>query len=171
MPIRDMDAFGIWPEDEHRRVGANRGASGIDGLVASAFGFSIGSEVPTTAFIGDLSLLHDLNSLALIAKAETPVVLVVVNNDGGGIFHFLPVAEQTEHFEAFFATPHGIRMQPAAELFGLDFYGPRSMESFESAYQDAQAKARSALIEVTTDRRDNLTFHRRIEAAVRELSK
>jgi 2-succinyl-5-enolpyruvyl-6-hydroxy-3-cyclohexene-1-carboxylate synthase len=171
MPIRDMDAFGVWPEDQHRRVGANRGASGIDGLVASAFGFASGIEAPTTALIGDLSLLHDLNSLAMIASSQMPIVLVVVNNDGGGIFHFLPVAEQTAHFEKFFATPHGIPLRHAAELFGLDFYAPNSIDSFESDYQDALSKARSSLIEVRTDRRDNLTLHRRIESAVRDLSR
>ncbi len=170
MPVRDMDAFGVWPEDQYRPVAANRGASGIDGLVASTCGFAVGSGVVTTAFIGDLSLLHDLNSLAMVASSRTPIVIVVVNNDGGGIFHFLPVAEQTEHFESFFGTPHGIQLSRAAEVFGLDCCSPQSITEFELDYQNALCKSRSTLIEVRTDRTENLDLHRKIQAVVRGLS-
>ena len=131
MPIRDMDTFGFWPRQRQVRVGANRGASGIDGLIGSARGLRRRPGSPAHGvMVGDLSLLHDLNSLALASSGHQPIVIVVVNNDGGGIFHFLPVSELTEQFERFFATPHGLRFQLAARLFDLDYASPVQWSEF-----------------------------------------
>ena len=107
MPVRDLNMFAR-PRNEKLSVLSNRGASGIDGNVATAVGFARGLDQPTTLLIGDLALLHDLNSLALVASAPQPLILVVINNDGGGIFHFLPIAEKTDLFEPAFGTPHVI---------------------------------------------------------------
>ncbi len=171
MPIRDMDTFGTWPEDRWVAVGANRGASGIDGLVGSACGFAIGSERPVTVLLGDLSFLHDLNSLAMVFRGEPPLVIIVVNNNGGGIFHFLPIASVTDKFEDFFATPHGLSFSHAADLFRLAYARPNSWSDFESAYRAACQSGHSALIEIGTDRCENLTLHRRVEQAVRNLDR
>jgi 2-succinyl-5-enolpyruvyl-6-hydroxy-3-cyclohexene-1-carboxylate synthase len=167
MPIRDMDRFGFWSDERDVRVGANRGASGIDGLVASACGFARGLRQPVTAVIGDLAALHDLNSLALMAQSTEPIVLIVVNNDGGGIFHFLPIAEATGHFERYFATPHGLGFASAAEMFGLDYAAPASAMEFAEAYRHAAARGRSTLLEVRTSRGENVQLQRDIEQAVR----
>ena len=87
------------------------------------------------------------------------MVIVLVNNDGGGIFSFLPIAEHPDVFERCFGTPHGMRFEPAASLFGLEFVGPASTDEFVRAYQGARHRAGATLIEVKTRRRDNYDEH------------
>jgi 2-succinyl-5-enolpyruvyl-6-hydroxy-3-cyclohexene-1-carboxylate synthase len=166
MPVRDMDMFGFWPATHEIHVGANRGASGIDGLVASAVGFARGVELPTTLVIGDLALLHDLNSLALVPRSQHPIVVVVVNNNGGGIFHFLPIAAQTEHFERFFATPHGFDFSRAADMFRLGYLHPTTLQEFGDAYRAALAQDQPTVIEVSTDRDENMRIHQQLLSAL-----
>lgn len=168
MPIREMDSFGFWSAHRHVAVAANRGASGIDGLLGTAVGYAVGLDCPVTAVVGDLSLLHDLNSLAMVAASRRPLVVVVVNNNGGGIFHFLPIADATRTFEQFFATPHGLPLEHAATLFGLDYVHPLTWAEFEAGYRTACRSQRSTLIEVRTDRHENLRLHRRVEQAIQD---
>ena len=159
MPVRDLDTYaanGGAPVP----VAANRGASGIDGTVATAAGFARGLGSPVTLLIGDLALLHDLNSLAMLRDA--PVVLVVLNNDGGGIFSFLPVAKHNEFFEPYFGTPQGVGFGPAAGMFGLQYERPGTTEEFVEIYRKACARGSSTLIEVRTDREENVAAHRRV---------
>jgi 2-succinyl-5-enolpyruvyl-6-hydroxy-3-cyclohexene-1-carboxylate synthase len=111
--------------------------------------------------IGDLALLHDLNALALL-KAQ-PVVIVALNNDGGGIFHFLPIAAHDEVFEPYFATPHDRSFEHAAALFDLAYARPDTVRAFTEAYRTACRQARSTLIEVKTDRAENRTLHDDLE--------
>lgn len=166
MPVRDMDRFGtaVGPEV---RVAANRGASGIDGTAATAAGFALGLKKPVTLVLGDLALLHDLNSLALLRKLPVPVVVVVVNNDGGGIFSFLPQAGQDDVFEPLFGTPHGYTFEAAARMFGLEYHHPDTPEAFIEAYHAASSGDRPVLIEVTTDRAANYRLHCQLDALVR----
>jgi 2-succinyl-5-enolpyruvyl-6-hydroxy-3-cyclohexene-1-carboxylate synthase len=93
---------------------------------------------------------------------DVPVVAVVLNNDGGGIFSFLPVAERKEFFEPYFGTPQGVGFGPAAGMFGLHYERPDTMEEFVNSYREACARGFSTLIEVRTDREENLALHRRI---------
>ena len=165
MPIRDMDMFAA-PSGKHVRIFANRGASGIDGNIATAAGIANASGRPVTAIIGDLAALHDLNSLALLRNRDTKVILIIVNNNGGGIFHFLPIAEHTEHFEPYFATPHGLRFAHAAEQFGVKYACPNDCEAFAAAYEAAREIDESSIIEVTTARESNLRIHRELQATV-----
>ncbi|MEZ6118567.1 MAG: 2-succinyl-5-enolpyruvyl-6-hydroxy-3-cyclohexene-1-carboxylic-acid synthase [Pirellulaceae bacterium] len=137
MPVRDMDLFGFWPAEKRLVVAANRGASGIDGVLATAVGFALGSQRRTSLILGDLSLLYDLNSLALVARSPVPVVVVVINNDGGGIFHFLPIADETQHFERYFGTPHGCQFQAACEMFGVPYARASSHKMFAETYRRA----------------------------------
>ncbi len=166
MPVRDVNRFAAPDGAAPVRVAANRGASGIDGTVASAAGFALGLKAPVTLVIGDLALLHDLNGLALLHAA--PVVAIVINNDGGGIFSFLPIAKHADVFEPFFATPHGRSFEHAAALFGLPYHRPDSKTAFVEAYRAACASGRSALIEVRTDRGENLHLHQRLEVRIAE---
>ncbi len=159
MPIRDMDTFAV-TDGPAVPVAANRGASGIDGTVATAAGFARGSERPVTLVIGDLALLHDLNSFAMLR--ELPVVVVALNNDGGGIFSFLPVARQTKFFEPYFGTPHGLGFEAAAAMFGLGYERPATSSEFLEAYRAACSREGSTLIEVRTDRAKNVALHREI---------
>ena len=141
-------------------VAANRGASGIDGTVATAAGFARGLGRPVTLLIGDLALLHDLNSLAMLRDVH--VVVVVLNNDGGGIFSFLPIARHEEFFEPYFGTPQGVGFEPAAKMFGLAYEHPGTIEDFVEAYGSACARGSSTLIEIETDRGENVALHRRL---------
>lgn len=169
MPIRDLDTFAeaSAPRAAPLAVGANRGASGIDGAVASAVGFAAGLRAPVGALVGDLAVLHDLGSLAVLARSSQPVVLVVVNNDGGGIFSFLPaLAGQDDVFERCFGTPHGYRFEHACRMFDLDYHRPATRATARAALERCFAAERPSLIEVTTDRGENLALHRRLGAEV-----
>ena len=157
MPIRDMDTFAA-TDGNTVPVAANRGASGIDGTVATAAGFARGLGKPVTLVIGDLALLHDLNSLAMLK--DLPVIVVAINNDGGGIFSFLPVAQEGKIFEPYFGTPHGLNFEAAAGMFGLSYEHPGTISEFLESYHSACSKNTSTLIEITTDRVANVALHK-----------
>lgn len=163
MPIRDLDRFGApgWGG----RPAANRGASGIDGLVATAAGYAGGTGKPLTVLIGDVSLLHDLTSLRLAAGCRTPFILNIINNDGGGIFHFLPI-NGADAFEPVFAAPHGLDFQAPAEWLGLRYAKVDSLDDWEKAYAAAIREGGTWLIEIVTDRGENLNVHRALEQRI-----
>jgi 2-succinyl-5-enolpyruvyl-6-hydroxy-3-cyclohexene-1-carboxylate synthase len=167
MPVRDLDTYAA-TGGAPVPVAANRGASGIDGTVATTAGFARGLGRPVTLLIGDLALLHDLNSLAMLRDLH--VVVVVLNNDGGGIFSFLPVASQREFFEPFFGTPQGLSFEHAAAMFGLEYEDPKTVPEFAEAYGSACARDSSTLIEVKTDREENVALHRRLMETLAEIS-
>lgn len=163
MPIRDLDTYAA-TGGAPVPVAANRGASGIDGTVATAAGFARGLGRPVTLLIGDLALLHDLNSLAMLRDLR--VVVVAINNDGGGIFSFLPVSRHEEFFEPYFGTPQGVGFEPAAAMFGLAYDQPRTTDELVEAYRAACARDGSTLIEVKTDREENVALHRELLAGI-----
>jgi 2-succinyl-5-enolpyruvyl-6-hydroxy-3-cyclohexene-1-carboxylate synthase len=171
MPIRDMDGVGAL-DGALPEVVVNRGASGIDGNIATAAGAAAGLATPLTAVIGDLACLHDLNGLALLARSVQPVTLIVVNNDGGGVFSFLPVAEHADVFERCFGTPHGLRFEGAAAMFGLPYHRVETPTAFRDAYRERLTSGRSGLIEVAGDRAANQRVHLalrdRVLAAMRD---
>jgi 2-succinyl-5-enolpyruvyl-6-hydroxy-3-cyclohexene-1-carboxylate synthase len=158
MPIRDQEAFlGSGPADV--RFLSNRGANGIDGLISSGIGAAIASARPTWIVTGDLGLYHDMNALAILREEpRVPVRIVVLNNDGGGIFEFLPQANQVarEEFEAIFGTPLGLDLERVADLYGLRFLRAENLAALDDATDDE-----SLLIEVPEpDRRRNVEVHR-----------
>lgn len=165
MPIRDWDMFA--PNDgAAARVFANRGASGIDGNIATASGIARALRQPLVAVIGDLAALHDLNSLALLENLAAPFLLVVINNDGGGIFSFLPVADYPDVFERFFAVPHGLRFRDAAALFRLGYCNPKTVRDFEAAFHAAFEADGAVLIEINAEREENAALHRELQAEI-----
>ncbi|MEO0985995.1 MAG: 2-succinyl-5-enolpyruvyl-6-hydroxy-3-cyclohexene-1-carboxylic-acid synthase [Cyanobacteria bacterium J06639_14] len=166
MPIRDMDMYGA-PEGGVTAIGGDRGTSGIEGAIAAAAGFAVGRQTPVTLLVGDLSLLHDLNSLALLKTVSQPVIVVVINNDGGGIFSFLPVAQFEDVFEPYFGAAHGFAFEAASQMFGLDYYQPQTSAEFIQVYQTALQKQRSAVIEVVTDRQANLALHQALHQEIK----
>ncbi len=171
MPVRDADTFATVSGRE-MFVTANRGASGIDGTLATAHGVARGLNAPTVALVGDLAMIHDQTSLMLL-RSGPPVVVVVVNNDGGGIFHHLPVARgphavDAETFEAVFGTPHGLTFGHAAAQVGLAYHAPTTADAFEAALDESLASGKSAVIEVRTDRAESAALRARILDAVRE---
>ena len=168
-PIRDMDWFGQGLADKVRNVAANRGASGIDGLLATATGYAQGLQKPTTVVLGDLSALHDLNSLALIAKSKQPMIVVILNNQAGHIFELLPIS-QSGHFEQFFATPHEYDFKHAAKMFGIDYRRITEMDDFSNRYRDALSQESTIVLELMTDRRTNLKVRQQIRDGIKKCS-
>ena len=120
MPIRDVDAF-AGSSDTPIRVFSNRGVNGIDGTLSTALGVAAASGAPTVVLLGDLAFLHDLGGLLIARRSGLPLTVVVANNDGGGIFSFLPIAAAGPPFEPLFGTPHGLDLSHAAALFGARF--------------------------------------------------
>ncbi|HRR10146.1 MAG TPA: 2-succinyl-5-enolpyruvyl-6-hydroxy-3-cyclohexene-1-carboxylic-acid synthase [Rhodothermales bacterium] len=165
MPIRDADMYAL-PASASVAIGTNRGASGIDGLVASTVGFAIGRQQPVTLLIGDVSLLHDLNSLLMVRQSPIPITVVVVNNDGGGIFSFLPISAEADVFEPYFGTPHGRTFSYAARFFDLSYASPQTTEEFESVYQNMTVSGKSGMIEVSTHRKENWVRHQHIQTGI-----
>jgi 2-succinyl-5-enolpyruvyl-6-hydroxy-3-cyclohexene-1-carboxylate synthase len=161
MPIRDAEA-GVGESDLLLPVAANRGANGIDGTIASAVGFADGLQLPVTLVIGDMALLHDLNSLPLAKRSRQPITIVVINNNGGGIFSFLPIAEAKSYFESHFGTPHGMSFAKAAEQFGLLYRIAPDFAEFQRQLSQAYASGESQLIEVVSNRELNLTQHQQL---------
>ena len=148
MPIRDADFLALHPPTGWQ-AGSNRGASGIDGLFASAIGHALASGQPVVAFVGDVSALHDLNSLQLASQLNTPLVLIVLNNDGGGIFRYLPVAKHADVFNKLFTTPHGRAFTPMAKAFGLAHESPSTRAAFSKCVSKALVRKGATLIEVS----------------------
>lgn len=136
LPARLMNMLGTY-RDRPLRVFANRGASGIDGLIATAYGISCTHPEPTTLLLGDTSALHDLNSLALLKQASQPLVVIILNNDGGSIFQMLPVPKEGELLERYYRQPHGFSFEHAARMFGLGYSAPDALQAFVTTYRQA----------------------------------
>ena len=171
MPVRDLDAF--FPGDERSiRFLANRGVSGVDGVVSAALGASAVSPGPLVLVIGDLSFYHDMNGLLAVRRHNLQATIVLLHNDGGGIFSFLPQADDPEHFEELFGTPHGLDFRPAAEMYGLSYHRVDGREEFRTAVREPLGLPGVGLVEVRTDRRANAQLHRElwdeVSRAVRE---
>ncbi|MEZ4503380.1 MAG: 2-succinyl-5-enolpyruvyl-6-hydroxy-3-cyclohexene-1-carboxylic-acid synthase [Dehalococcoidia bacterium] len=167
MPVRDIDSFFPRLERDVRVVGT-RGASGIDGVVSSALGAAAARQGPVALLIGDLSFFHDLNGLWAARRHDLDLTVLLVNNDGGGIFHFLPQAELApDAFEEWFGTPSGLDFRHAVELHG-GRYARLEDPRGAAAQPLAEALARPGLdvLELRTDRVRNVELHRRVWAHV-----
>src|SRR6201999_675079 len=134
MPIRDVETF-FPARPEPFRVLSNRGANGIDGTVSAAFGVALGSRGPTVLLIGDVALAHDVGGLLAASRVDgARLVVVLIDNDGGGVFNSLPVAWGAgAEFEPHVATPHGLDFAHAAALYGLTWERAQDVESFRDA--------------------------------------
>ncbi len=157
MPVRDLEAFGGGIARSGRCM-ANRGASGIDGTLATAAGASIASGEPVVALVGDLATLHDLSSLELLRRVPAPVLLVVVNNDGGGIFESLPIASHADVVGPAFTTPHGLGFAGAATMFGLGYRRVTTGAELRTALRSGTSPAklkRSTIVEVIVHRQSS----------------
>jgi 2-succinyl-5-enolpyruvyl-6-hydroxy-3-cyclohexene-1-carboxylate synthase len=172
MPIRDVELY--LPAREHGpRVLSNRGANGIDGTVSSAFGAAAAGHGPVVLLIGDVALAHDIGGLLAARRLGLPLTIVLLNNDGGGIFHFLPVSGETDAFEEHVATPHGLDFAHAAALYGCEYERPGTLAELQDALEASiAATATTTIIEVRTNRIENLELHRRAaDAALAAVSR
>lgn len=161
MPIRDQEAF-VPSGPARARFLCNRGANGIDGLVSSGIGAAVATGRPTWIVLGDLCLYHDMNGLSALRAATAPVRIVAIENRGGGIFEFLPQAEQVdrEEFEALFAAPSGVEIERGAALHGIEHVLVEDLDQLADL-----ARHNRVIAEVRVDRRENVAIHRRIADA------
>jgi len=152
LPVRNADRFAA-PADTNSRTILNRGASGIDGTIAVGAGVAAGASNRVIVMLGDQALLHDLNSLALADQAG--MIVIVVNNYGGRIFHRLPISRQEDIFERFFVHSHEYTFEYAAAQFGIRYEVPGSTLAFRQAMQNSLAADGASLIEIQVDFEEN----------------
>lgn len=167
MPIRDTEWYGA-PRDGLITL-ANRGANGIDGVVSTAVGAALAnSDKPVALLIGDVAFLHDNNGLLGLRKRTVNLTIVVIDNDGGGIFSFLPqrTAMGEERFEQLFGTPHGVSVAGLAALHGLPVWTVDQATDLQSALKRVSAEMGTTVIHVRTNRDANVALHDQIHDAV-----
>ncbi|MDP1821240.1 MAG: thiamine pyrophosphate-dependent enzyme, partial [Acidimicrobiales bacterium] len=156
MPVRDLECYAR--PRPGLLVHANRGANGIDGVVSTAVGVAAGTRRPTALLVGDLAFLHDSNGLLGLADRALSLVIVVVDNDGGGIFSFLPQAQALERarFEALFGTPHGLDLVALARGYNVD---SRAVHDVGPAVRDAIRAGGVRVLVARSDRHANVGLH------------
>ncbi len=164
MPVRDIETW-FPARDQGPRVLANRGANGIDGTVSSAFGVAACGDGPVVLLIGDVALAHDVGGLLAARRTALPMTIVLLNNDGGGIFHFLAVAGESDAFEEHIATPTGLPFDQLAAAYGCGHERPGDLDGLARALERSLAAPGTTIIEVRTDRAGNRELHRQLEAA------
>ncbi|WP_010623785.1 2-succinyl-5-enolpyruvyl-6-hydroxy-3-cyclohexene-1-carboxylic-acid synthase [Companilactobacillus versmoldensis] len=162
MPVRDFENF--YQGKETRQIYCNRGANGIDGVVSTALGVSAFSS-DNYLLIGDLALFHDMNGLMMAKRYDLSLTIIVINNNGGGIFSFLPQADAKEYFEQLFGTPQDIDFDQVAKLYGFDYYQATDQAELIASLSTPKHQK---IIEVTSDRIKNLQDHRDFDAGLKK---
>ena len=159
MPIRDIDTF-LLKTMKDIRIIANRGANGIDGVISTALGYSVANPTRHTyLLIGDLAFLHDSNAFVATRYQNIELSVIVMNNDGGGIFSYLPQAKVDEHYEELFGTPTALTFEKLAEMYALKYVAIQDLESFTNAIN---RRVPLQLLEVFTNREQNTANHRKL---------
>ncbi len=171
LPVRHLDQFGR-PDKKRLQAYGNRGASGIDGVVSSALGVAAADRsTPLLLLIGDISLYHDLNGLLAVGKLNlVNVTIVLLNNDGGGLFRRLPIADGHSQFERLFLTPHGLDFAPAAKMYGLE-HGlsvDEDPSSFSDTLRNSIGRGRPTIVELRTDGARDERLRRELATIIQE---
>ncbi|MFF2755423.1 2-succinyl-5-enolpyruvyl-6-hydroxy-3-cyclohexene-1-carboxylic-acid synthase [Psychrobacillus sp. NPDC058041] len=166
MPIRDVDTF-FNKTTKDIQIYANRGTNGIDGVVSTALGIHAGTKRPGYLLIGDLAFLHDMNGLILSRFQPTDLTIVIMNNDGGGIFSYLPQSNETNYFEHLFGTPTGLEFSHIATMYDAQYNSVQSIEELKAVLNEQKSKD-IRMIEVFTNRQVNTDTHRKLWAAISE---
>jgi 2-succinyl-5-enolpyruvyl-6-hydroxy-3-cyclohexene-1-carboxylate synthase len=165
MPVRDVEWYGVPPRGVS--VFSNRGANGIDGVLSTAVGMAVSDRAPTVALLGDLAFAYDAGALLWAPSRDVCLTVVVVDNDGGGIFSFLPQASayDSSTFERYWGTPHGIDLSSLAAAYGADVVRVDGRGELESLVGDA-AKPGVRVGIVQCARAGNVAAHERLNTAV-----
>ncbi|QSO45995.1 2-succinyl-5-enolpyruvyl-6-hydroxy-3-cyclohexene-1-carboxylic-acid synthase [Alicyclobacillus mengziensis] len=166
MPVRDMDGF-FATQSNPLRVFANRGVSGIDGIVSSAAGTSAALREATVLIIGDVSFYHDLNGLLAVMREKLPLCVILVHNDGGGIFTGLPQTTVPETFE-YFQTPHGLDFETVVEMYGGLFKSVADWDEFGVVLNAAIGREGATVVELRTSALSSTARRKLIRQEVRE---
>ncbi|WP_266076460.1 2-succinyl-5-enolpyruvyl-6-hydroxy-3-cyclohexene-1-carboxylic-acid synthase [Haladaptatus caseinilyticus] len=170
MPVRDIDRFGK-PRSADVTVLGNRGASGIDGIISTALGAGSATTDPVVLVLGDIAYYHDMNGLLALTRSGVDATIVEINNDGGGIFHMLPIESFDPPFTGQFRTPHGLDFEATEGLYDLDFDRVETLSEFRERFQTSLNTAGTQVIEVITDADASHRVRESIqESVVRDLS-
>lgn len=158
MPVRDLDAF-LASDERTLDCQSNRGANGIDGVTSTALGLAAVRRQPTVLVVGDIGFYHDMNGLWAGRQHAIDLTIVLVNNNGGGIFHYLPQAGLPDVFEEWFGTPPNLDFRPAVEMYGGDYVRADDWGAFRNAIAGPRRRGLQ-VVEVRTDRARNAVLHR-----------
>ena len=150
LPIRDLDFFSSKIEKEIN-IFQNRGASGIDGIISSSLGIAVVSKQQTFLVIGDLSFYYDLNSLLIAKQFEIPLKIILINNNGGAIFNYLPISKQKHIFRKYFLTPVNFNVKKISDSFGISYKLVKSLNELKKSLSDANKTNSCLILEVKTD--------------------
>ena len=165
MPVRDLESF-LPITDKNLRILSNRGASGIDGVLSTALGAAAVNENHLVLVLGDLSFYHDMNGLLAAKAHDIKATIIVINNDGGGIFSFLPQAKFPDIFEKYFGTPHGLIFEQTAKLYGLGYKLVADWPSFRTALTKSFESNNTNIIEIPGDRNINTSLHKELDRKI-----
>lgn len=162
MPVRDGDHF-FYPKNEDILVFSARGVSGIDGNIATSCGLARSLQRPLVAVVGDLATLHDLNSFSLASKQELAILFLIINNQGGGLFSFLPHIKESPYFEEYIAKTHPFEFSSIATMFGLEYKVINEVEPLKDILSSFFQDKKSLFVEIKTEREENYRQHQEIE--------
>lgn len=168
LSVRCLDMYADISDKDISLV-SNRGLSGIDGTIATAVGYALGAKKRGTLLIGDLAFHHDINSLSLVSKSKYPIVIVLLNNNGGKIFSYLPIAKQKEIYTEYFETPQNMIFEDSAKQYKLQYVAVDSLDTFISAYKLAQKSKQSTIIEVSLQDSTPLQVQKSIMKEIKKL--
>ena len=158
MPIRNIDMYSL-PSKQKINVYSNRGASGIDGIISSAMGMSYSSNTSSLLLIGDVSFYHDMNGL-LAAEDVNNLTIIVINNNGGGIFSFLPIAQSgISNFNKYWTTNPNLKIKKIADLYNCKYYFPDNLNDLKKSIKDSFKKNGVKIIEVKININENIKSH------------
>jgi 2-succinyl-5-enolpyruvyl-6-hydroxy-3-cyclohexene-1-carboxylate synthase len=165
MPVRDLDRFGR-PRPAALSVLGNRGVSGIDGIVSTALGAGSATDDPLVLVLGDLAFYHDMNGLLALDRCGVDATIVVIDNDGGGIFQMLPIAEFDPPFTEQFRTPHGLDFEPTGELYGFDIERFDGLDGLARAFDEAVETAGTQVLVADVDAEESHAFREQLHQRV-----
>ena len=165
MPVRDLDRFGK-PRDGDITVLGNRGVSGIDGIVSTGLGAGSATAEPLVIVLGDLSFYHDMNGLLALQRCGVDATIVLIDNDGGGIFHKLPISQFEPPFTEQFLTPHGLDFAPVGDLYGFEFTVTSGADAFADLFEASVESDGTQVISVQTDSADSHSIREQIHQRI-----
>ncbi|GAB3061683.1 2-succinyl-5-enolpyruvyl-6-hydroxy-3-cyclohexene-1-carboxylic-acid synthase [Salinicoccus sesuvii] len=163
MPIRDGERYDL---ANTQKIYANRGANGIDGVVSTALGMAQKTRI--TLIIGDIALYHDMNGLVISKLEDIDITIIVFNNNGGGIFSFLPQSEDKDHFERLFGTPLDLDFSHVAKLYGFNY---ASADRVQDVTSELMNRSGRNIIEIKTDRAVNVASHQKLRRQIEDVVK
>lgn len=160
--VRSFDNYLSLEGKKEIDIFTNRGVSGIEGLISSALGCAEAVDKYTTLIVGDVSFLHDLNSLQNVKESESPLCIIVVNNSGGGIFTLLPISKDKKLLP-YLTTPHSITFENAAKMFDIKYELISTTNDFDLEFTKAQERKETIILEVMVDNESNVELYNKLK--------